>query len=83
MKAAERLEARRLRSEGNSIEEICQQLGVSKATVSVWVRDIQLDPVRVKRLDEKQRQFRVRSSYFYRSGDAHPNRVEERARHQV
>jgi transposase-like protein len=40
-----RAEARRLRSErGMALREIAEQLGVSKSSVSLWVRDIELTP---------------------------------------
>jgi transcriptional regulator with XRE-family HTH domain len=43
MKAKEREEARRLRSEeGLSVGEIARRLGVSKGTSSLWLRDIEL-----------------------------------------
>jgi len=43
MKAKERKEARRMRKEdGLPLSVIADKLGVSKGTVSVWVRDIQL-----------------------------------------
>jgi transcriptional regulator with XRE-family HTH domain len=43
MKYAERLEAQRLRKEeGLGIRDISKKLGVSKASVSLWVRNIQL-----------------------------------------
>lgn len=43
MKKEQREEARRLRiEEGLSVKEICTKLGVSKGSVSVWVRDIEL-----------------------------------------
>jgi transcriptional regulator with XRE-family HTH domain len=43
VKTYEREEARRLRrEEGLSVKEICKRLGVSKGSVSVWVRDIEL-----------------------------------------
>ncbi len=45
MKTAERAAARRLRrEEGRSIKEIARLLGVSRSSVSLWVRDIELDP---------------------------------------
>lgn len=44
-KKVERLEARRLRGEeGWAITDIATHLNVSKSSVSVWVRDIQLTP---------------------------------------
>ncbi|MEP7291210.1 MAG: hypothetical protein ABI835_05480, partial [Chloroflexota bacterium] len=41
-KPHERVEARRLRREGMSLKDIAKLLGVAKASVSVWVRDIPL-----------------------------------------
>ena len=53
MKPAERLEARRLRSEaGASIKDIAARLGVSVSSVSVWVRDIELSAAQVAALAE-------------------------------
>jgi transposase-like protein len=43
VKTREREEARRIRrDEGRSIKDIARALGVSKSSVSVWVRDIEL-----------------------------------------
>ncbi len=43
MKLKEKEEARRLRKEeGLSVKKIAKQIGVSKGTVSIWVRDIEL-----------------------------------------
>lgn len=53
MKAIEREQARALRREGQSIKEICRALGVSKSSVSVWVRDIALTDAQIERLEEK------------------------------
>jgi transposase-like protein len=45
VKPEERTEARRLRGEqGMALRAIAEQLGVSKASVSLWVRDIALTP---------------------------------------
>ena len=45
MKAIEREQARRLRrEEGMAIGAIARQLGVSKSSVSLWVRDVELAP---------------------------------------
>jgi transposase-like protein len=47
VKTAERLEARRLRQEdGLAIKEIARVVGVSLSSVSLWVRDIELDAVK-------------------------------------
>lgn len=52
MKHVERDEARRLRHEqGLSIKDIAQELHVSKSSVSVWVRDIQLTDEQLAALD--------------------------------
>jgi transcriptional regulator with XRE-family HTH domain len=51
MKTAERLRARELRAEhGLSIREIASLLDVSRGTVSVWVRDVQLTPAQRRAL---------------------------------
>ncbi len=46
-KDAEREAARRLRAEGLSVRRIASRLGVSIASVSVWVRDVPLPPAPV------------------------------------
>lgn len=76
MKSAEHQEARRLRSQGHSIKEICQQLHVSKGTVSLWVRDIQLRPEQIARLDAKIAASRNRFSYLSRCGGANTNKAD-------
>jgi transposase-like protein len=49
-KPAERAEARRLRRElGMPIKRIAARLGVSLSSVSLWVRDIELDPAHRER----------------------------------
>lgn len=42
MKFEEKLKARELRLQGQSIKQIAIELGVAKSSVSVWVRDIKL-----------------------------------------
>jgi transcriptional regulator with XRE-family HTH domain len=43
MKTAEREEARRLRrEEGRSVKELAALLGVSRSSISLWVRDVEL-----------------------------------------
>jgi transposase len=55
-KPQSRQAARQLRQEkGLSIKEIAAELGVSKSSVSTWVRDIQLTPQQQARLDERNR----------------------------
>jgi transposase-like protein len=54
MKTIEREEARRLRrDEGRSMKEIAKILGVSKSSVSLWVRDIELTAAQHAALQEK------------------------------
>jgi AcrR family transcriptional regulator len=55
VKPAERDEARRLRLEGASITEIENALGVSRSSVSRWVRDVELGPEQHARLLERVR----------------------------
>lgn len=43
VKTAERLRARQLRAQGWSVKEIERELEVSRASVSLWVRDVPLD----------------------------------------
>lgn len=51
MKIRERDEARTLRREqGQSIKEIARAVGVSRSSVSLWVRDIELTPAQIAEL---------------------------------
>jgi hypothetical protein len=43
-KVKEREEARRLRAQNLTIIQIADQLGVSKSSVSIWVRDVPFTP---------------------------------------
>jgi AcrR family transcriptional regulator len=53
MKNRERDEARRLRRcDGLSLQEIARTVGVSKSSVSLWVRDIELTPEQHRRLND-------------------------------
>jgi transposase-like protein len=66
MKAKEREEARRLRTEeGLSVGEIATRLGVSKGTSSLWLRDIELTDEQKVRLAERghgQNEGQIRGS---------------------
>ncbi|MBA3533585.1 MAG: hypothetical protein H0T73_16825, partial [Ardenticatenales bacterium] len=62
MKPELRKEARRLRQEGKAINEIARILGVSKASVSVWVRDIELTEEQKAQLTKQQRSFKAQSA---------------------
>jgi len=50
-----REQAIQLRLQGVSVRDIAQQLNVSKGTVSVWVREIQLTDEQIETLKDKQR----------------------------
>ena len=45
-KLREQAEARRLRAESWAIADIAEQLGVSKSSVSLWVRDVEIEPLK-------------------------------------
>lgn len=53
MKNEEHLQAQSMRQNGLSIKDIAQELGVSKSTVSVWVRDIELSLNQIEALKKK------------------------------
>jgi transcriptional regulator with XRE-family HTH domain len=55
MKTEERFLARELRAAGWSIKEIERQLSVSRSSVSLWVRDVELGPEQQERLLAKTR----------------------------
>jgi transposase len=48
-----REEARRLRSQGESVKEIARQINASVSSVSVWVRDIQLTDEQIAALKQR------------------------------
>ncbi|MAS33200.1 MAG: hypothetical protein CL610_04285 [Anaerolineaceae bacterium] len=54
MKPEKREAARRLRREGQSINEIVHALGVSKSSVSLWVRDVELTPQQQRALYDRR-----------------------------
>ncbi len=53
-KIKEQEEARKLRAKGWGIKEIQKKIQVSKSSVSVWVKNIELSSLQKKRLVEKQ-----------------------------
>jgi transcriptional regulator with XRE-family HTH domain len=58
VKVVEREHARRLRRErGLSIKEIADRVGVSKSSVSLWVRDIELTPTQQEALLQENRLY--------------------------
>ena len=52
-KTEERIQARKLRKKGESVKEIAKLLGVSKSSVSLWVRDIVLSVEQLERLKQR------------------------------
>lgn len=54
-KSVQKIEARKLRSEGESIKKIARQLRVSVGSVSVWCRNVELSSVQKKALDDNAR----------------------------
>ena len=69
MKTDERILARHLRStEGRSVKEIAEFIGVSQSSVSVWVRDATVEEPQRQELLERARNRRARSrSAHYRA----------------
>jgi transposase-like protein len=62
MKTAAQIQARRLRLvEGRSVKEIAKIVGVSQSSVSVWVRDIEIEEPQRRRLLGRARDARTRS----------------------
>lgn len=55
MKLIEKEKARTLRKKGYSINQIIKETGFSKASVSIWVRDIVLTIIQRKKISEKGR----------------------------
>lgn len=53
-KVREQQRARQLRAKGRSLNEISRLLQVSKSSVSIWVRDIQLTELQQYRLNERK-----------------------------
>ena len=53
MRVVEKQKARELRSQGYSINEIKTKLNLSKSSVSLWVRDIELTDGQKKLLSER------------------------------
>lgn len=61
-KESEMKEAICLRSQGYSLNEVAEQLKVSKASVSVWVRDVVLSKRARERIEMKRHEARVKAA---------------------
>ena len=72
MKNEKKAEARKLRQEGLSMREITRKIGVSKASVSYWVRDIVLTKEQKNHLSSKI------SSEFEQASKAHTEKSLEK-----
>ena len=55
MKIIEKEKARKLRKQGKSINQIVKETGLSKASVSVWIRDIILTESQKNKISERGR----------------------------
>jgi predicted transcriptional regulator len=62
MKRLLREQARDLRRQGMSVRDIAATLGVSKASASMWVRDIELTAEQIELLKINQRQYGARNA---------------------
>lgn len=62
VKAEIREEARQLRQQGHSIRDIAAKLGVSRGSVSVWVRDIVLTVDQIETLKANQRSYAAQTT---------------------
>ena len=84
-KVVERQQARRLRRTGLPLGEIAVRLGVSKSSVSLWVRDVEIDgpvlrPARGRRRDPNALQRRKQGEIerLLEEGRARIGRLSER-----
>ena len=59
-----RLQARKLRAKGTSVREIAKQVGVSKGTASIWVRDIILSVEQLEKLNKSAEIKRDRGRFL-------------------
>lgn len=77
MKNEIRYEARRLRKQGKSVKEIALALKVSRSSVSLWVRDIELTEEQTQVLKDRQRLWGAQNS------GAHVNRDKAQQRRAI
>ncbi|MDT0382654.1 hypothetical protein RM572_28290 [Streptomyces sp. DSM 42041] len=77
-----RLRARELRTEGKTYDEIRDRLGVSKSSISAWVRDLPKPPPRWRDIPRMQR-METGLVRHYTDRDAERRHLEDEARRQV
>ena len=83
-KLEERRQARRLRGGGLPLAEIAARLGVSKSSVSLWVRDVPFQPLprlprgRRREPNALQRRKQAEIDRLLREGQARIGRLSER-----
>lgn len=77
-KSAQKIRARKLRSEGQSIKEIAKNLNVSVGSVSTWVRDIILLPEQITLLQKRTSDphYGRRAEYLRRIKVEHQEKVK-------
>ncbi len=94
MKVQEKQKARHLRTKGWSMNQIQKEVGVSKGSISLWVRDIDLSPIQRRQLSErgrskdsieKRRKTRLRREEARRQiiVDAARNEIEELSKNDL
>lgn len=94
MKKEEQSRARFLREKGMSLNDITRALGVSKASVSVWVRDIELSSEHKKKLSlrgrsveaiEKRRKNRIEKTLRRHKSiiDTAKKQIQKLSRHEL
>jgi hypothetical protein len=66
MKTSEKEKARGLRAKGKSLGYISEKLNVSKGSVSVWVRDIELTTGQRKKIDTEHKKKSIKTLNNYR-----------------
>jgi len=71
-KLAEQAKARELRADGMTLNEIATALGVSKSSVSLWVRDVEFEP--------RPRAYGPRRTGARRRG---PNMLQQRKQEEI
>ena len=77
-KLAERDEARRRRATGETLLDIASALGVSKSSVSIWVRDVEVPPRQGRRTARRRR-----PNALQRAKAAEIQRLQEEGRARI